>query len=842
MSDWWSADPIASGDAPAPSGGRTRVVINREPSPYADAIAKVESGGRYDILGPRTRTGDQAYGKYQVMGANVGPWTEEILGQRLTPQQFLASPEAQDAVFNGKFGGYAKKYGPEGAAKAWFAGEGGMNDPNRRDILGTSVADYARKFNGAMGAQPSQAMGFAPEQPPQAFQPLQNAGASQPAGGWWSADPMAPPQQAAPQAAPESAPGRQVGMMEAGGRGVAQGMTFNFLDEIKGLVEASGAKPEEAPSLYKLLEGAYKYWSGDPEARKTYEATVARERAAGKEAETQQPGASLVGNVAGAIALPIGGMLQAASLPGRIGRGAAVGAGTGALYGAGGGEDAASRLTGAASGGAVGAGLGAAAPVAIRGIQAAGQGIAAAARPLTTAIRGARDPEAEAARRIVVARNRDIKAGEAGLGDAEFAAARASGVPVANVDQGGSVTRSLARSAANTSPEARGALERATSDRFEGQAPRAVEFLTNLVSTQANAGKTREALEKAAQTARKPFYDRAYRDGAGGIWDDQLSELSQAPAVQEAIKAATTQAQNRASSGRAGAYLSVDGKPTLEFWDLVKRQLDQKINVAKRAGAKEDVMEFNDLRSVIVQKLDTAVPSYSTARGVAAELFKASNALEAGEMFVTSGKLHDVRRAISKMSPEERDLFSEGFVSSFIDKVQKVGDRRSILNQIGQSSDARQRFEIALGPQRSKELEAFLRVENIMDRMRGALGNSSTARQLIEAGLAGGAAGAIYSGGDPSSAASGAGMLIALRQGGKLLNQRIDEKVSRKVGEMLASSDPKVLQKGIALVTRSPTLMKLLRAADDAAARVGGEQSSGVPLIQSMGPSRAEEQ
>lgn len=122
----------------------------------ANAIAGIESGGRYDALGPVTKTGDRAYGKYQVMGSNIPVWTEKYLGRRMTPEEFIASPEAQEAVFKGEFGRLAAKYGPEGAARAWFAGEGGMNDPNRRDILGTSVADYSRKFTTALGGEGGQ--------------------------------------------------------------------------------------------------------------------------------------------------------------------------------------------------------------------------------------------------------------------------------------------------------------------------------------------------------------------------------------------------------------------------------------------------------------------------------------------------------------------------------------------------------------------------------------------------------------------------------------------------------------------------------------------------------------
>lgn len=127
----------------------------------AKAIAGIESGGKYDALGPMTK-GDRAYGKYQVMGANIPTWTKEVLGREMTPDEFLRTPEAQEAVFKSKFGALADKHGPEGAARAWFAGEGGMNDPNRRDILGTSVADYGRKFAGATGAPQA-----SPQAPPQ---------------------------------------------------------------------------------------------------------------------------------------------------------------------------------------------------------------------------------------------------------------------------------------------------------------------------------------------------------------------------------------------------------------------------------------------------------------------------------------------------------------------------------------------------------------------------------------------------------------------------------------------------------------------------------------------------
>ena len=48
------------------------------------------------------------------------------------------------------------------------------------------------------------------------------------------------------------------GALDAGARGVAKGATANFYDELRGLVEASGASPHDPASVYNLGKGAYK--------------------------------------------------------------------------------------------------------------------------------------------------------------------------------------------------------------------------------------------------------------------------------------------------------------------------------------------------------------------------------------------------------------------------------------------------------------------------------------------------------------------------------------------------------------------------------------------------------
>ena len=152
---------------------------------WANAIASIESAGSgdYSALGPITAKGNRAYGRYQVMDFNIGPWTEKYLGRRLTPEEFLASKEAQDAVFAGEFGGNVEKYGnPQDAASVWFTGKPVATGGNRKDILGTTGSGYVNKFNEALGQTPMKNASFAP--------PMQTASLAPPMPNAFQQDPL----------------------------------------------------------------------------------------------------------------------------------------------------------------------------------------------------------------------------------------------------------------------------------------------------------------------------------------------------------------------------------------------------------------------------------------------------------------------------------------------------------------------------------------------------------------------------------------------------------------------------------------------------------------------------
>jgi hypothetical protein len=108
-------------------------------------IAGIESGGwknPYEALNPTTH----AIGKYQVMPNNVPGWTQAALGSSMSPEEFKASPSAQEAVFRDQMQRNLQLYGPKDAASIWFTGRpynvagGAATDANK-----TTNASYVAR-------------------------------------------------------------------------------------------------------------------------------------------------------------------------------------------------------------------------------------------------------------------------------------------------------------------------------------------------------------------------------------------------------------------------------------------------------------------------------------------------------------------------------------------------------------------------------------------------------------------------------------------------------------------------------------------------------------------------
>lgn len=388
------------------------------------------------------------------------------------------------------------------------------------------------------------------------------------------------------------------------------------------------------------------------------------------------------------------------------------------------------------------------------------------------------------------------------------------------VDYGGETIKAQARKAANQSPAARDELMRVIGPRAEGQAGRLLDFMEGELGFTNSAKQVGDQLRQQARMARQPLYDQAYRQGAQGYDSPAFQKFAQAPTFARAMQRATSTMKDRANiPGLFTTGMRGQNGYTLEFWDQVKQRLGDMEGKAIKQGAKNRAMEIGQMRRTLTSELDRAFPNYAPARGMAESFFDAADALEAGKKFASQRfNLQDATQAIGQLNPQERKLFAEGYASEFIDNVRRSPDRNNILNRIAASDADRNKFRLAMGG-RADQLETFLRLEAIMDTAVKAMGNSTTARQLVELGMGYGApiVGSALSSwsGDPSAMVIG-----ALIGGGKLANQAINRQVAEHVAKLLTSKNPELFLKGLQQASK-PGFLDALRAIDNAIADAG---------------------
>lgn len=492
------------------------------------------------------------------------------------------------------------------------------------------------------------------------------------------------------------------------------------------------------------------------------------------------------------------------------------------------GKSGADVLADMATGGAIGSGT----PLVMAGVRAAGRGINdAIIRPIATMA----NRDNEAITRVGKAIAQDSAMG-AGMSQADEAVAASAGAPVLNADRFGTVTRTLARTASNVSPEAQGALKGAVEDRFLTQSVRAKGFVQKLMGGATDDLALQDALRTAAQASNKTAYDAARANpNARAIWNQPIKELMQSESFQKAIGQAEMIGTDRAAVAgykavRNPFQFNPDGSysprqfkdgsralPSLDFWDQVKRNLDRMIDDVKPTpvggGNRTAYADLTAIKQKLVNALDSAVPEYQKARQGAAAFFGADNAVDAGrKAFRMTKEVPELRRAVIAMNATEREAASVGYASEMIDAIDAAKDRVNVINSLFGSPSARARNELFLGAQKAKELEAYVKVEQTLQMLKDAVtGNSTTAQQLIAAGVLGGAGG-LLTGGDLGSAGGMAFLAMAGRRGLQMLGKRVDDQVMKKVAEMLSSTDPAAVQRAIQNASISKQHMDALDA------------------------------
>jgi hypothetical protein len=198
--------------------------------------------------------------------------------------------------------------------------------------------------------------------------------------------------------------------------------------------------------------------------------------------------------------------------------------------------------------------------------------------------------------------------------------------------------------------------------------------------------------------------------------------------------------------------------------------------------------------------------------------------------------ISQIKSSLAKMSDEQKDYFAQGMISQLIQRAKNPSENRNITGLFN-SPAMREKIQAGLGVDRSNQIEAFIRREAIMDRLRTSLGNSTTARQLAELGMAGapgilgmirhaaanptagaiaGATTSYYNNGlDPVAMSKGA---MAGALGGLIVKhvEGMHHANAQRIGELLASTNPADVQQAVRAISRQPKLLHGFRRIDNA--------------------------
>lgn len=347
----------------------------------------------------------------------------------------------------------------------------------------------------------------------------------------------------------------------------------------------------------------------------------------------------------------------------------------------------------------------------------------------------------------------------------------------------------VGRQMANISPEARDILEASVLGRKGQQNQRVLSDIEAIAGLPQGNAKTVEVLKQEAYDRMRPEISAAYktaRDAGKEIpfeaFDNIITTPVSVPVFRQALDNVTSRAARDPSAGGNLAVL-----------DETKRLLEGKATQAFRAG---DPMasEYAATAKALRERLDSLLSGdeYAAARAARQRAYRSEDAFNLGEQLGSSRVGIDVPGKVSAVDPEFRPNVAQAYAAQKADTLLNRNATEGAINEF-YTPMGKKASEAALGP---GALDKTLSRERTFNRTAKALtGNSTTARQLVEMGLGGTAAGAAatYLTGDPLQGGI-AGILAALtRKGAPFIARKLatdaQKSAAPHIAKMLIGKD-----------------------------------------------------
>lgn len=506
------------------------------------------------------------------------------------------------------------------------------------------------------------------------------------------------------------------------GTAIAQGGTFGFADEARGLL---GAGMDVAGGLAPASQFGQRYRDIRDQERQAYERY-----------QTEHPIASSVGELAGGVALGIPSGIRAAGT--NIGRnlaaniaakpftgrvtaggllGAAGGAGSGALAGAGAAPEMADVPMRAVGGAAIGAPMGLAGGA---GAEALGSG----ARAVMTAAQRARSPERAAARAVERAVSRSGMTPDEALEVASMGGPRGM---LADVSES---TREALETTTQQSGAAQGLAKNILKARSKVQA-------RDLLGA-AGEGKKHQvlnALQKVRQDEASPLYERAFEQGV-----DQTGELERvfkdleefSPGIwNEAKKLGKLAEANKGASGAIGDLGDV--RPSLRGWQYMKERLDDMVSGARGSGDNKRANAIAGTRRRLLAELDEQNPDFARARSMWAGAARFEEMIGEARKFMTE-PADDFLAKVDDLADVDLEAIRVGAIQAIQDRVERGQWTHDVAKFFRTPSMERKMRALFENPADYADFQSRLSVTTQQQRTFDAVrGQSATARRLAAA-------------------------------------------------------------------------------------------------------------
>jgi hypothetical protein len=360
------------------------------------------------------------------------------------------------------------------------------------------------------------------------------------------------------------------------------------------------------------------------------------------------------------------------------------------------------------------------------------------------------------------------------------------------------------------------------------------EFTGNLLGIKENPQAFIDRIEDFGKQERTRVYNVARSmPTAQNIDAPQINALRDRYVFQQAEAAAI---QNATGVPQWG-IVPPSGKSSgnLAYYDQVKRELDSLYEQAARLGNPTKMTAANQARVDLLNILDARIPAYRDARGVASDLFKTENSVEAGKRFLVTAdeyKLPEFRKAFNSYNPDQKRGFALGMLGDIEDTI-KRGNPSLVANRFLKNKQFQEKLQYALGPEWYDTVRGKVLSENLIqqaDKMRAQIGSAEALKgaahpirgKAVTAGVTGGLGAAAFEfqalagflqsmGVSPTSALAALGAAAAA--GGKAYAMnKVDQRIANRMLQLIQSNDPKMYGEVSRLAGRNPEVYNKILA------------------------------